>query len=73
MTPAQIAATVTGSTDDTSQYRAALEAAAMAQSAEIYIVQNDLGDVVDVFWTKDNAKAAAHEGAYSVIEETVWA
>jgi hypothetical protein len=38
--------------------------------SEIYIVQNDAGDVVGVFRDADEATAAYQEG-YSVIEETV--
>lgn len=38
---------------------------------EIYIVQNEAGDVVDVFRDADEATAAYQEG-YTVIEETIW-
>ena len=44
---------------------------------EIYIVQNDVGDVVDAFWDADEASAAyqytASGSEYSIIQETVWA
>lgn len=43
----------------------------MSAQPEIYIVQNDAGDVVDVFRDADEATAAYGEG-YSVIEETIW-
>ena len=43
-----------------------------AQRCEIYIVQNDLGEVVDVFRDADEATAAYQGETYSVIEETVW-
>lgn len=39
---------------------------------EIYIVQNDQGDVVDVFRDADEATEAYQEESYSVIEETIW-
>lgn len=43
---------------------------------EIYIVQNDAGDVVDVFRDADEASAAYQHTAsgseYSIIQETVW-
>lgn len=39
--------------------------------AEIYIVQNDVGDVVDVFRDAGEATAAYQDG-YSIIQETVW-
>lgn len=38
---------------------------------EIYIVQNDVGDVVDAFRDADEATAAYQDG-YSIIQETVW-
>ena len=44
--------------------------------AEIYIVQNDTGDVVDTFWDADEASAAYQHTAsgapYSIIAETAW-
>lgn len=43
---------------------------------EIYIVQNDAGDVVDAFWDADEASAAyqytASGSEYSIIQETAW-
>ena len=43
---------------------------------EIYIVQNDVGEVVDVFRDADEASAAYQHTAsgseYSIIQETVW-
>ena len=43
---------------------------------EIYIVQNDGGDVVDTFWDADEASTAyqftASGLAYSIIAETPW-
>lgn len=57
---------------------AAIEAAIEADreqrhhwDAEIYIVQNDAGDVVDTFWDADEA-SAAYQAGYSIIAETAW-
>lgn len=49
----------------------AIEADRAQRQPEIYIVQNEAGDVVDVFRDADEATAAYQEG-YSVIEETIW-
>ena len=57
-----------------SQLAAAIEADRAQRhhwDGEIYIVQNDTGDVVDVFWDADEATAAYQDG-YSVIAETAW-
>jgi hypothetical protein len=43
------------------------------QRHEIFIAQNDGGDVVGVFFDADEATAAYPHGPYySVVEETVW-
>jgi len=49
----------------------AIEADRAQRQPEIYIVQNEAGDVVDVFRDADEATAVYQEG-YSVIEETIW-
>ncbi|WP_143015810.1 hypothetical protein [Microbacterium sp. 77mftsu3.1] len=51
--------------------RCAIEADRAQRQPEIYIVQNEPGDVVDVFRDADEATAAYQEG-YTVIEETIW-
>ncbi len=50
----------------------AVQADRAQRQPEIYIVQNDLGDVVDVFRDADEATAAYQDETYSVVEETVW-
>ena len=50
---------------------AAIEADRAQRQPEIYIVQNDVGDVVGVFRDADEATAAYQDG-YSIIQETVW-
>lgn len=54
--------------------RAAIEADRAQRSPRptVYIVQNDVGDVVDAFQDADEATAAYQEG-YSITEETPWA
>lgn len=42
-----------------------------AQRRQVYIAQNDGGDVANVFYDADEA-TTAHQDGYSVIEETVW-
>lgn len=42
------------------------------QSPEIYIVQGEGGDVIDVFRDADEATAAYQDESYTVIEETIW-
>lgn len=57
-----------------SQIAAAIEADRAQRhhwDAEIYIVQNESGDVVDAFWDADEATAAYQED-YSIIAETAW-
>lgn len=86
-TPEQIAEDVEtafiASSDQTPEIRAAIIAAIEADreqrhhwDAEIYIVQDDAGDVVDVFRDADEASAAyqytASGSEYSIIQETVW-
>lgn len=39
---------------------------------EIYIVQDDTGEVVDVFRDSDEATDAYQGDSYTVIEETIW-
>ncbi|WP_217181588.1 hypothetical protein [Streptomyces sp. AC495_CC817] len=51
--------------------RDAIEADRAQRQPEIYIVQNEAGDVVDVFRDADEA-TAAYQDDYTVIEETVW-
>src|SRR5690606_17089647 len=51
---------------------AAVEADRAQRQPELYIVQNDVGDVVDVFRDPDKATEAYQGETYSVIEETVW-
>lgn len=50
---------------------AGIEADRAQRQPEIYIVQNDVGEVVDVFRDAGEATAAYQEG-YSVVEETIW-
>lgn len=49
----------------------AIEADRAQRQPEIYIVQNDMGDIVDVFRDADEATDAYQDG-YHLIEETVW-
>ncbi len=79
-TPEQVAAQQTAHESDAATYTldymreqiaAAIEADRAQRGPEIYIVQDDTGDVLDVFRDPDEATAAYQEG-YSVIEETVW-
>jgi hypothetical protein len=51
--------------------RCAIEADRAQRQPEIYIVQNDAGDIVDVFRDADEATAQYQDG-YSVVEETIW-
>ena len=89
-TPEQIAAQIMGDTETTtmwsdaaggwvtieSQLAAAIEADRAQRQPEIYIVQNDTGDVVDAFRDADEASAAYQHTAsgseYSIMQETVW-
>ena len=50
---------------------AAIEIDRAQRQPEIYIVQNDLGDVVDVFRDKGVAEAVYFNG-FSIVEDTVW-
>jgi len=50
----------------------AINADRAQRQPELYIVQNDVGDVVDVFRNPDEATEAYQGETCSVIEETVW-
>ncbi|AWN04707.1 hypothetical protein HOT29_gp089 [Microbacterium phage Squash] len=49
-----------------------IEAERGSATPEIYIVQDEGGDVVDIFRDADEATAAYQDEKYSVIEETIW-
>lgn len=51
--------------------RCAIEADRAQRQPEIYIVQNEPGDVVDVFRDADEAKAVYPDG-FTVVEQTIW-